>query len=316
MGQIWSEIFVPESKFVPERDIPDLSGRVIIVTGGNTGIGKETVKELLKKNAKVYMASRTKSRADQAIADLKAQTGKEAIFLELNLGNLDAITRAANEFKSKEPALHALINNAGVMIPPLDQLTDDGYDLQFGTNVLGHAHFTLCLIPELIAGAKSSPDGKARVINVSSSAAYFTSDVVWETLRDSPKRTSMGSKLSGKSDLYNQSKFGNVVFSNELARRFADQGIISNALNPGNLETELQRHAGWVFHFFIDWTLYPAPFGALTQLWAATSPEAATYNGAWFIPWARVGKIGAAAKNSELGTRLWDWIEEQRKSHV
>ncbi|KAG8915085.1 hypothetical protein FRC02_004681 [Tulasnella sp. 418] len=229
----------PKPTYVPERDIPDLTGKVMIVTGGNTGIGKETVKELLKKNAKVYMGSRSKERAEAAINELKEETGKEAIFLQLDLADLDAVRRAADEFKTQETKLDVLFNSAGLMFPPIDQLTADGYDIQFGTNVLGHAHFTLCLIPELLEGAKASPDGKARVIHTSSSGAYFVGSegIQYDTLRDGPARTKLGTQ-----GLYFQSKYANVIFSNELAKLYGDQGIISNAVNPGNLKTELQRH--------------------------------------------------------------------------
>jgi len=309
--QVLSEQAPPASHYVPSRDIPDLSGKVVIVTGGNTGIGKETIRELLKKNAKVYMGARSRTRAEGAIADLKGDTGKEAIFLELDLASLDSITKAANEFKSKESALHILFNSGGVMVPPIDQLTADGYDLQFGTNCLGHAHFTMLLIPELTAGAKSSPDGKARVVNTSSGAAYQAGRVGinFDTLKDTPERKKMGTQL-----LYAQSKYGNVVFSNELAKRYADQGIVSTAMNPGNLKTELQRHVpGWL-KGPLNLMLYPVENGALTQLWAGTSPETKDFNGKWLIPWARVGKMGPSS-DPKLGEKLWDWIEEQRKGH-
>jgi len=309
--QIMSESFPPKSHFVPDRDVPDMTGKVVIVTGGNTGIGKWTVDALLRKNATVYMASRTRSRAEEAIAELKGKTGKEAIFLELDLANLDSVTKAANEFKSKESALHVLFNSGGVMMPPVDQLTANGYDLQFGTNCLGHAHFTMLLIPELIAGAKSSPDGKARVINTSSSASYGAGPVGinWNALTNTPERTKVG-----RVQLYNHSKYGNVVFSNELAKRYADQGIVSNALNPGNLRTELQRHVHPILDRMLGLTLYTADYGALTQLWAGTSPETKDFNGKWLIPWARTGYLGPS-KDPQLGEKLWDWIEQQRKGH-
>ncbi|KAG8997944.1 hypothetical protein FRB90_012407 [Tulasnella sp. 427] len=123
MGQSFSELFPPTPTFDPARDIPDLSGKVMIVTGGNTGIGKETVKALVAKNAKVYMASRSRSRADQAIADIREQTGKDAIFLELDLANLDSVTRAANEFKRQEHELHVLFNSGQVCSasPPINR---------------------------------------------------------------------------------------------------------------------------------------------------------------------------------------------------
>ncbi|KAG8892059.1 hypothetical protein FRC01_014367, partial [Tulasnella sp. 417] len=243
-----TQTYPPASKFDPQRDIPDLTGKVIIVTGGNTGIGRETIKALLLKNAKVYMASRSRPKAEAAIDDvsarppyagpnptnvsrnqLKQQTGREALFLELDLANLDKVRKAADEFMRKEPVLHILFNSGGVMFPPVEQLTDDGYDLQFGTNCLGHAHFTLSIMPALMAGARASPDGKARVVNTSSFVVYYNSQplIKWDTLRDDPARTALGTR-----SLYAQSKYGVVGFSNELARRYAEHGIVSNAVNP------------------------------------------------------------------------------------
>lgn len=308
------QAYPPKSKFDPSRDMPDLTGKVIIVTGGNTGIGKHTIRALLNKNAKVYMASRSKERAEKAIADLKQETGKDAIFLELDLASLDKVTKAAKEFMSKEPALHILFNSGGVMVPPIEQVTEDGYDLQFGTNVLGHAHFTLSLLPALLEGAKSSADGKARVINTSSLVVYHNTEslIRWETLKDSPERRALGANM-----LYNQSKYGVIAFSNELARRYADKGIVSNAVNPGNLDTELQRHHTPFIQFLIDLIFsHPAHLGAHTQLWVATNPEVAGINGGWFIPWARQYVHSKETRNPEVEAKLWDWVEEQRQGHI
>ncbi|OBZ71335.1 hypothetical protein A0H81_08860 [Grifola frondosa] len=293
MGNTWSELkntwpvvvqsFPPKSKFSTDQ-IPDLTGRVIIVTGGNTGVGKETIKALLEHNAKVYMASRSKNKADAAIAELKTLTGKEAIFLELDLSSLASVRKAANEFLSKEKELHVLFNNAGVMWPPMDMLTVDGYDLQFGTNVLGHFFFTELLIPALIAGKETSPDHHARVITTSSSGAYMYT-INWDTFRDGPARRKLSSQ-----QLYYQSKFANVVVAREVAKRYADQGIISMSCHPGNLQTDLQRYVPAVVRAVLNIMLYPAHMGALTQLWAGTMPETLNYTGKFLIPWARVGE--------------------------
>lgn len=144
------------------------------------------------------------------------------------------------------------------------------------------------------------------------------------------------------------------MFSNELARRYADQGVVSNSVNPGQSPAQVWYNVDFSlttvifrqpqnrppaqydlvpvftscgFHSQSQHSteltrdhrqqpiLFPAPYGALTQLWVGTAPEAGNYNGAWFIPWARPGRIQAAARNQELGTKLWDWIEEQRKGH-
>jgi len=149
-------------------------------------------------------------------------------------------------------------------------------------------------------------------VNTSAGAAYFApkGGIKFETLRDCPER-----KRLGTLNLYAQSKLGNILFSNEFARRFANTGIRSNALNPGYVKTELQRHANKLESALMSMLLHEGPKGALTQLWAGTSPETVDYNGAWFIPWARVGEIAGPAADLELAQRLWAWIEEQRKSH-
>ncbi|KAG8975852.1 hypothetical protein FRB90_009407 [Tulasnella sp. 427] len=257
------------------------------------------------------MAARSKDKAEAAIAELKELTGKDALFLQLDLANLDSVTKSANDFMSKEPALHILFNNGGVMVPPADQLTADGYDLQFGTNVLGHAHFTLCLLPVLLEGARTSSDGKARVINTASNAADLINKLDYDTFRDGPKRKKMG-----RMDLYNQSKLGNVIFSNELAKRYGDQGILSHSLNPGTIKTDLQRHAPSFLLGALGWMLHPVEMGPLTQLYAGTSPETIKTNGGYFIPWARPRAAPKASLNPEVGPKLWDWIEEQRKGHL
>ncbi|KIM45672.1 hypothetical protein M413DRAFT_24821 [Hebeloma cylindrosporum] len=308
MGILFSllnEAFPPKTKFNVE-DIPDLTGKVIIVTGANAGVGKETAKALLTHNAKVYIAARSQGKAEEAIKELKEETGKEGIFLKLDLSDLKSIKAAAEEFQSKEKELHVLFNNAGVMVPPVDQLTADNYDLQFGTNVVGHFYFTKLLIPSLVAGAKSSADGKARVVNTSSSASLLTSGVDFNTLKDTPAR-----KKRTTTTLYAQSKLGNVLFSNELQRRYGDQGIVSTSLNPGNLKSDLQRHLSWMERTFINPILHPASYGALTQLWAGTSAEGLNLGGKYLIPWARIGTGNVVAQDEKLAGELWKWLEEQ-----
>lgn len=172
------------------------------------------------------------------------------------MSDLESVKRSANEFLSQERELHILFNNAGDMIPPVEQVTKDGYDLQFGTNVLGHWYFTKLLIPAVLAGRETSPDKHTRIVTTSSSAAYFGT-VDWDTLKDDLA----GRKLKPW-DLYFQSKFacgssqysvssrsypekfqGNAVIAREFAKRYGHEGIVSTSLNPGNLQTDIQRHA-------------------------------------------------------------------------
>ncbi|KAJ7779818.1 NAD(P)-binding protein [Mycena metata] len=303
MSSSLQQFFPPTSKFSVD-DVPDLAGKVIIVTGGNSGIGKETAKALLQHNAKVYIAARSAEKSKAAIDDLKAQTGKQAEFLLLDLADLTSVKRAAAEFAQKESRLHVLFNNAGVMEPPIELVTAQNYDLTFGTNVLGHFYLTKLLLPILIETA--TPGNPSRVISTSSYGAqlFMGKSIMYNTLKDGPPR-----KKVTKTDLYSQSKFGQAAFSNELFRRYGDQGIMSVALNPGNLRTELGRHFSALKVFLIGPLLYPAAQGALTPLWAATTAEGASFGGKYLIPWARIGE--SPSKDAAAEKELWNWLEEQ-----
>ncbi|KAI0823263.1 NAD(P)-binding protein [Trametes gibbosa] len=317
MGSFWSylqnarpalaQAFPPKSEFTADQ-VPDLSGHVIIVTGGNAGIGYETIKVLLQHNAKVYLGARSKAKADAAIASLKEATGKDAVFLELDLANLASVKKAAQEFLSKEHELHVLFNNAGVMYPPVKEVTKDGYDLQFGTNVVGHFYLTELLMPALLAGVQTSPDHHARIITTSSSGAYV-GEMRFDTFKDSPARQKTPTDL-----LYYQSKLGNAIVAHQTAKRYADKGIIAISVNPGNIQTDLQRYLSPAVRKIGYLFVYLPPQGALTQLFAGTMPEALNFNGDFLIPWARLGKCKAEAYDAELGAKLWNWLEGEVKT--
>ncbi|KAF6760959.1 hypothetical protein DFP72DRAFT_881900 [Ephemerocybe angulata] len=290
--------FPPKSKFSVDN-IPDLTGQVVIVTGANTGIGKETAKALLNHNAKVYLAAGDKTRAERAIKDLKEETGKEGVFLQLDLSDLPSVKRAAEEF-SKSVLMHLMI---GVMAPPVDQLTKQGYDLQFGTNVLGHWYFTKLLLPALLAASKATNGKTGRVIHTSSSGSLLASTLKFETFKDHPSRTKAGTEY-----LYTQSKLGNVIIANEFARRYGDEGLVSCSVNPGNLQSDLQRHLSPITKKLVGLMLYPTPYGALTQLWAGTSGEGVHMNRKYLIPWARYSTPNPVAQDEKLGRDLWTWL--------
>ncbi|THH15916.1 hypothetical protein EW146_g4640 [Bondarzewia mesenterica] len=316
---LWA-YFPPKPTFSVD-DIPDLTGKVIMVTGGNTGIGKETIKGLLQHNATVYLAARSPSKAKEAIEELKASTGKEARFLQLDLSDLKSIKQSAREFTENEKELHVLINNAGVMMPPIEQVTKDGYDLQFGTNVLGKEllstmisdllslegpfYFTKLLFPVLLSTAKTS--GNARVVTVASGAGLMMDSIKFDTLKDGSARK----KLS-KAGLYLQSKLGDLVYATELTRRYGDQGIVSVSLDPGTLKTDLSRHVNSLIQRAILKIIsYPVSYGALTPLYVATLPDGASLSGKFFVPWAREGKLSKDSLDPQLGKDLWAWMEEQ-----
>ncbi|KAF7307309.1 hypothetical protein MIND_00524900 [Mycena indigotica] len=322
MGSTWSQFFPPKATFTT-KDIPDLTGQVMLVTGGNSGIGKEIVKALLERNAKVYLAARNPENAKSAIADLKAETGREAEFLEVDLANLPSIKRAAQEFTSKESQLNVLFNNGGVMVirstiqqpfpnlfqrPPTNMLTTQGYDLQFGTNVLGHFYLTQLLLPTLISTATASAK-PARIVHTSSLSTHFFPAKTFDfaTFKESPKREKYGTAW-----LYHQSKFGNAVMSVELHRRYADKGVVSVALNPGNINTNLGRYLpGFAATLLKYLVVYPAPMGALTSLYAGTTKEGELLGGKYLFPWARLGEAPVTVHDPANGTELWKWCEEQ-----
>ncbi|KAI9434784.1 NAD(P)-binding protein [Lactarius indigo] len=306
---IFQQSFPPKPTWGVD-DIPDLTGKVILVTGGNAGVGRETVKHLLAHNAKVYLAARSAQKANKAIAELKNETGKQAIFLQLDLSDIPAIRKSAQEFLSKESQLHVLVNNAGVMMSPMEQVTVQKYDMQFGTNVIGHWLFTQLLLPALFAATDASPSHeKARIVTVSSSANYLTTGLDFSAMVDSLERK----QYSGV-ELYNKSKFGNIVVARELARRYGDK-IVSTSLNPGNIRTDILRHQpGWRNAIFY-WLMYPVSYGALTQLYCATAPSAADANGKFFVPWARLGEPNKATLEPQVGERLWSWLENETKKY-
>ncbi|KAJ7186818.1 NAD-P-binding protein [Mycena filopes] len=310
MGITWDliksmifESYPPKPTFTV-KDVPDLSGKVFIITGGNSGIGFETAKELITHGATVYIATRNLSKAEDAIKAIFKETGKSPVFLELDLADLDSVAKAAKTFQEKESRLDVLYNSAGIMIPPIDQTTRQGYDLQFGL-LLGHFYFTKLLLPLLLSTAKST--GKARIISVSSGAHHF-SGLNFATFKDGPERR----KASTHRLYIRAEQICMLLCSAELARRYGDQGIVSIAMNPGNVATPLQREITGISASIASLMLHPVrPNGIITHVWAGTAEETAGYNGKYLIPWARLGKPRRDTQDPAIGEQLWTWLNEQ-----
>ncbi|KAJ7909046.1 hypothetical protein B0H13DRAFT_2330750 [Mycena leptocephala] len=314
MGIILARLFPP--KFQPEREMPDLSGKVIIVTGGNTGIGYETVKQLLLKNAKVYLAARSPERADAAIKRLEEETQKSPIFLELDLADLTSVRKAADAFLSQESRLDILFNNGGVMISPPDQVTAQGYDLQFGTNVIGHFLFTELLLPAL---TKSYDETKvpARVLHTSSTMHNNApgNGIEFVSVKGGSERDAWVKKkgnLMVRVPLYGQSKLGNILISNYFAKAHSAI-LVSCAVHPGPIKTELSRHAPAWLPAIGNLFVYPAPFGAYALLWGATVATPAQVTGQYLVPWGKVGTPDKRSTNAKLEEELIAYLKEQIK---
>ncbi|KAJ7096996.1 hypothetical protein C8R43DRAFT_262420 [Mycena crocata] len=312
MGAVLARLFPPA--FRPERDMPDLSGKIVIVTGGNTGIGYQTVKQLLLKNAKVYLAARSSEKAAAAIKSLEGETGRSALFLQLDLADLHAVRKAAETFLAQESKLDILFNNGGVMISPVEQLTAQNHDLQFGTNVIGHYFLTALLLPAL---TKSYEENQvpARVIHTTSVGASFApgNGIDFVSLKGGPERNAWLAKVGsfkGPWNLYGESKLGNILVSNYFAKTHSDV-LVSCSVHPGGIKSDLQRHgAGWL-QLMSRAFLYPTPFGAYTQLWGGTVATPAQITGQYLVPWGKIGTPDKRALDTKLEAAVITYLKEQ-----
>jgi len=324
MGHTYSLLSPPKAKFT-EKELSDQTGKVFIVTGGTSGVGKALVQILYSHNAKVYLTGRSEQKATDAIKSIKSSvpdaTG-ELVYLHLDLDDLTTIKKSAEEFLSKEKKLDVLWNNAGVMVPPDGSKTKQGYEMQLGTNNVAPFLFTKLLTPLLVETAKTASPGSVRVVWVASSAAEATS----------PKGGVDMNNLDYKQNKqgwtkYGVSKAGNVLHGKEYAKLHKDDGIVSVSLNPGNLKTDLQRHMSGLMSYVLDFILFPPIQGAYTELFAGLSPDVKMeQTGAWIQPWGRLGVplrkdlVAASKTEAEGGTgiaaKFWEWSEEQVKPYL
>eukprot|EP00752_Nemacystus_decipiens_P016210 g14497.t1 len=234
-GVLGAGAFVQKGFFagVPYFGTPDLSGKTAVITGGNTGLGKETAVRLAQLGADVTIACRNPDKAFAALEDIKAQApGAQVSAMPLDLASLDSVGSFAKRFSSSSKPLDILVNNAGVMAIPERQTTKDGFEMQFGTNHLGHFRLTSLLMPSLL----KSPD--ARVVSVSSSAHLFADKVEWDDLN----AQAPGAYAPWKA--YGLSKLSNIFFAKGLQKRVDQKGapVTCTALHPGACRTELGRY--------------------------------------------------------------------------
>ncbi|KAF3480464.1 short-chain dehydrogenase [Arthroderma uncinatum] len=306
-----------------EKDVPDLKGKVAIVTGSNTGLGKEITQMLYSKNAKVYMMTRSEEKTKQAIDAIRAavpQSEGDLIFIHLDLADLESVKTAADEFNRREQKLHLLVNNAGVGFPERGSKTKQGHELQLGVNCIGSFALTTHLTPILVSTAKVSPPNAVRIIWVSSSAAEAVEPKTFmDNLSEIEKKTPL--------DQYAMSKFGNYLHATEFASRLKSDGVLSVSLNPGSLDSDFWRSQGAMMTCILQKTvLHPPVFGAYTVIFAAFSRKITLDNSSRFVaPWGKFWKLpedmlAAAKSESEGGTgtarQFWDWTEAQVKPYA
>lgn len=280
MSSFWTQTFPPKPQYT-DANVSDLTGHVYIVTGSNTGIGKELARILYAKNAKVYIAARSEQKAEAAIEDIatSAPTSKGSlIFLSLDLSDLNHVKTAAENFLAREQKLNVLFNNAGLMATDPLTRTVQGYEMALGVNCVGTFLFTKLLTPTLVSTAKTAPSGSVRVIWLSSfGLELFAKPAVGISLDNLDYHIP-----TAPTDRYGISKCGSWAQGVEFARRHKGDGIISLPINPGNLTSELARDQPATLKIAARVLGYPPPMGACTELWAGLSPEVTLENsGSW-----------------------------------
>lgn len=304
-------------------EIPNLEGEIFMVTGGNTGLGYWTAVHLASKNGTVIIACRNEGKCNEAAERIRSKAGHGVVeTLSLDLSSFASIRAAAEIFKAKHAALDGLILNAGVMVPPFG-LTVDGLETQIGTNHFGHFLLTKLMMPGLEAAVTTR--GVATVVAVSSAGHY---DSYPEGIRDSIESINDESSYD-RVKAYGQSKLANVLFTQELAERFRDKGILANSVHPGGVDTSLFRHV-WemvgrysttVAKFLEDYALRSVVWhprdASLTTLFVAVGPQVRQDKiaGRYFHPIARMTTPDLHASNETLQKHLWAVTEAFVDTH-
>ncbi|KAK3385576.1 hypothetical protein B0H63DRAFT_543980 [Podospora didyma] len=303
---IWMQFFPPKPQFT-DKDIPgDLSGKVYLITGASSGMGREVARVLYSRHAKAAIAEIEKTLANSR---------GELIFLPLDLADLTSSRK-----------LHALFNNAGVMVGPSMPIprTAQGYELALGVNCVSTFLLTKLLTPILIASARSKPSNTMRVVWLSSFGLvqYAPPDrgIDMDDLDYHTPRASI--------DRYGISNRGSWLLDVEFAPRLKDEGVVSVPINPGNLLTQLARDQALWLKAVGHAVAYKIINGVYTPLFAAFSPDVgigrADWTDDWVIPWARLVPLRAdlpkATRPEEGGNgnaqQLWEWNEEQVKNYL
>ncbi len=273
----------------------DLSGKTVIITGANTGIGKITAAALAKRGAHVVVACRSKEKTEPVIAEIRASAGHDRVeWVGCDLSDLASVRQAADGLLQRALPIHVLINNAGLAGKP--GLTKDGFEITFGTNHLGHYLWTRLLQPALVTTDAAAP---ARIVNVASKAHYQAKSIDWAAQRERTK------SRTGLTE-YSVSKLCNVLFTKELARRAGDQALRTYALHPGVVATDVWRHVPSPFRWVIKKFMITPEQGAATSIKTAADPALANQTGRYYDADGREKNTSRLADDTELARELWN----------
>ena len=292
-------------------DVPGQQGRTAVVTGANTGIGFEAAAVLAQRGAVTILACRDTGKAERAVARLSAAAPQATVsVVRLDLASLDSVRAAAGQIRASHSRLDLLINNAGLMMPP-HGTTADGFELQFGTNHLGHFALTGLLLDLML------PVPGSRVVTVSSNG-HRAGRINFADLQSE--------RRYGRMTAYAQSKLANLMFTYELERRLeaAEAATIALAAHPGSAGTELVRHVPGVLRTVYDraggWFKQSAAMGALPMIRAATDPAAR--GGEYYGPSGLAQltgypvRVSSTSRSHDEGAQRRLWAESERLTGV
>ncbi|KAJ5373220.1 hypothetical protein N7517_005226 [Penicillium concentricum] len=290
----------------PDKEIPDLTGKSIFITGGTGGLGAASAIHLAKHNpSHIYLSGRNATSAEKVIKQIHGTNPNLAVtFIKCDLASLTSVKKAAEHFTSQHQTLDILMCNAGIMAKP-PSLTVDGYEVQFGTNHLGHA----LLIKKLLPLLEASRNPRLVILTSQGMGLHPHGGIIFDKLK-----TTQDIAFGGPWRRYGQSKLANLLYARELAKRFP--AITTVSVHPGVVSTGLVDDLSLknkVIVYGIAWWLLIKPHeGAFNQTWAATVDKAKIRNGGYYEPVGKLEdrKLDETAKDEALAESLWDWTEE------
>jgi retinol dehydrogenase 12 len=266
-----------------------MEGKRVLITGGNSGIGIVTARELAKQGAEVVLACKDTAKTTAALSVINAGASSPAVNLPVELDNLESVRNLAGNFLSRYDSLDVLINNAGVF-PPKQRMTVDGFEMQMGVNHLSHFLLTNLLLDCLKASAP------ARIVTVSSKL-HKAGEIDFDVFKGYEKYNSQSA--------YNSSKLANVLFGVELARQLEGTGVTSNVLHPGAVSTDIIRDLPWLLRKIIGMIFISPEKGALTNIMLASDPALAETNGKYYDQ-CEPTDYSSQADDGSLCEKLWD----------
>ena len=277
--------------------VADLTGKTFLVTGANTGIGKETVRALAGRGARVVIAGRSEERTRAAISEITRETGNGDLdFLPLDLGDLASVRAAAETFLASGERLDVLVNNAG--LAGRRGMTASGFELAFGTNHVGPFLLTELLRDRIVE------TGPGRIVNVASTGHYRARGIDWDAVRrPSVTRTAF--------DEYCVSKLANVLHARELGRRLEGTGVTTYSLHPGAIASDVWREVPFGVRHVMKLFMKSPEQGARMSLYCATSPEVDGATGRYYD--GEREKAPSKVVTDELAAELWErseaWVD-------